>query len=141
MTIVSKSGSSRESFSTGFHPNVSHCRLDAAFTVKYDIAKLAILTGNTYKEIVQTIDFFITDRAGDNDIMLDELHIEESRRLKCNAHIILSVGASLEKVFHQERSMILFKCKFHMVFGLNCLGKTCLPFTYEGISQGKRQDL
>ena len=45
------------------------------------------------------VDFFMTDRAGDNDCMLDELQVEEKKRLKCNAHVVLCVDAAIEKVF------------------------------------------
>ena len=31
--------------------------------------------------------------------MLDELQVEEKKRLKCNAHVVLCVDAAIEKVF------------------------------------------
>ena len=94
ITIVSEN-KSRESFSTGFKINASHSGVEGARTVKYDIAKLAVLTGNTFGSMIQMIDFFMIDRAGDNDSMLDELKVDERKRLKCNVHAVLAVDAAL----------------------------------------------
>ncbi len=40
----------------------------------------------------------MTDRAADTDPTLKLLGIEEERRLKCCAHIILGADAALEKI-------------------------------------------
>ena len=45
-------------------------------------------------------------RAGDKDIMLSELGVEEKRRLKCNAHILLAVDVALDKVFRDTETLI-----------------------------------
>ena len=82
---------SRETFTSGFYENTSHTGIAAAETVKHDIAKMAILTDNTYEEMLGLIDFFMNDRAGDSDAMLNELGIDQKYRLKCNAHILLAV--------------------------------------------------
>ena len=78
--------------------------------MQYDIAKLAVLTGNTYESMIDMIDYFMTDRAPDNDRMLDELNIAETKRLKCNAHIVLAVDAALEKVFRDTEAVIGTSC-------------------------------
>ena len=90
--ITITSGKSRESFSTGFNTNSSHSGEESAKTI-HDIAKLAVLTGNTYESMIDMVDFFMTDRAG--DCMLDKLQVEEKKRLKCNAHMVLCVRESL----------------------------------------------
>ena len=48
----------------------------------------------------------MTDRAGDNDSMLDELKVDERKRLKCNAHVVLAVDAALENTFKDTETLI-----------------------------------
>lgn len=47
----------------------------------------------------------MTDRAGDSDGMLDELSIDDTRRLKCNAHVLLAVDVALDKVFRDVETL------------------------------------
>ena len=91
---------------SGFYENASHGGEFAADTVRHDIAKMAILTGNTYEDMLKFIDFFMTDRAGDATTMLNNLDIEEGRRLKCNAHIMLGVAVSIDKVLKDTETLI-----------------------------------
>ena len=105
ITIVGEDRS-RESFSTGFNLNFSHSGTEATRTVRPDLAKRAVLTGNTSESLLEMIDFLMTDRAADNDVMLDELSVEERKRLKCNAHVILCIGAVLEKTFRDMEYVI-----------------------------------
>lgn len=98
ITIID-SEKKRESFTSGFFENTSHKGKVAAETVQYDIAKMAVLTENTYKDMFSMIDFFMNDRAGDGETMLDALGVEDRKRLKCNAHIILVSDVSIDKVF------------------------------------------
>ena len=105
ITITSED-KSRESFSTGFNINTSHSGVESAKTVQYNIAKLAVLTGNTYESMTNMIDYFLTDRATDNDRMLDGLNIAETKRLKSNAHIVLAVDTALEKVFRYTGHLV-----------------------------------
>ena len=44
-------------------------------------------------------DFFMDDCARDNNTMLDELDISEEKKLNCNAHILLCVISTADKVF------------------------------------------
>ena len=108
--IITSEDKSRESFSTGFNINTSHSGVESAKTVQYDIAKLAVLTGNTYESMIDMVDYFMPVRATDNDRMLDELNIAETKRLKCNAHIVLAVDAALEKVFRDTEAVIGTPC-------------------------------
>ena len=96
----------RETFTSGFYENVSHKGVDSASTVRHDIAKMAILTDNTYDDMLQLMDFFMTDRAGDADTMLDELDIDDEKRLKCNAHVLLAIDNALDKVFKDTETLI-----------------------------------
>ena len=89
----------KESFSTGFHHNASHSGKDSALIVSHDIAKLAILAGADYDEMLNLIDFFMTDRAGDSDTMLAELGVDKEKVLKCNAHILLAIDVAIDKVY------------------------------------------
>ena len=63
-------------------PTRPHSGEESAKTIQYDIAKLAVLTGNTYDSMIDMVDFFMTDRAGDNDCMLDELQVEREETVK-----------------------------------------------------------
>ena len=50
--------------------------------------------------------YFMTDRASDSDVMLNELGIEERRRLKCNAHVLLAVDVAIDKVFRDIETQL-----------------------------------
>ena len=96
----------RETFTSGYYQNISHKGIHAADTIRHDIAKMAVLTENTYEEMIDMFDFFMSDRAGDADTMLDDLDIAEERRLKCNAHILLAVDNAMDKVFKDTETLI-----------------------------------
>ena len=96
----------RETFSSGFYPNASHAGESAAETIKLDIAKMAVLTNNAYKDMFNLIDFFMTDRAGDSNVMLDTLEVDEKKRLKCNAHVLLAIDVALDKIFKDSETQI-----------------------------------
>ena len=77
----------RETFTSGFYPNASHAGQAAAETVSLNIAKMFILTNNTYREMFEMIDYFMTDRAGDSDVMLDALGVnEQGTAMSCLMH-------------------------------------------------------
>ena len=71
----------RQKYTSGFYENASHGGEFAAETIRHDIAKMAVITGNSYEDMLKFIDFFMTDRAGDATTMLDTLNIDEERRL------------------------------------------------------------
>ena len=58
------------------------------------------------KDILEMFDFFMGDRASDNDVMLDTQEISKDARLNCNAHILLCVTATADKVFKDLQSAI-----------------------------------
>ena len=72
----------------------------------HDIAKMAILSGVTYEEMIGYIDFFMNDRSGDGEVMLNELGIDEKKRLKCNAHVVLATDVALDKVFRDIETKV-----------------------------------
>ena len=96
----------RETFTSGFYENASHTGVISADTIRHDLAKMAVLTGNSYDDMLGFIDFFMTDRASDSTTMLDNLGVDESKRLKCNAHIVLSVDVAIDKVFKDTEAVI-----------------------------------
>ena len=89
----------RESFSSGFYQNISHSGKDAAEILSLDIAKMAVVTNNSFDDMKSMIDFFMTDHAGDADVMLDTLEVEPKRRLKCNAHVLLASDNAIDTTF------------------------------------------
>ena len=60
----------KDSYSSGFYPNASHSGKASAETVRHDISKMTILSGNDYEDMKGFIDFFMNDRSGDGNIML-----------------------------------------------------------------------
>ena len=106
-------GMERQTLTTGFTPNISHSGKDQATTLKYSLQTLAILTRGeiddhefNVDDLIELIDFFMSDRSADGNVVLDELDIEESKRLKCSAHVILSIDEALDSVFKNVESCI-----------------------------------
>ena len=56
--------------------------------------------------MMSLIDFFMTDRAGDADVMLDNLDVEPARRLKYNAHILLASDNAIDTKFRDAETVI-----------------------------------
>ena len=63
---------------------------------------MAVLCQVQFEEMFDFINFFMNDRAGDSDTMLDSLGVPEEQRLKCNAHPILCVQNSVDKIFKDK---------------------------------------
>ena len=96
----------RTTFTTGYMPNISHSGEDAAVCVTATLDILSCLGGCTTAEVKSYLHLFHSDRAGDADAMLDCLEVDETRRLKCNAHPILCIENALDKTFaSHERSI------------------------------------
>ena len=96
----------RQSFTTGFLPNISHTGQDSAVAVQSAISQMAVLCNVKFEEMTDFIDFYMNDRAGDSDTMLDELDVSEEKRLKCNAHTILCIQNAVDKVFKDSETEI-----------------------------------
>ena len=106
-------GMDRQTFTTGFTPNISHSGQDQGKTMKYSLQTLAILIREemgdpefNYDDLIEHIDFFMCDRSSDGNIVLDELGIEDDQRLKCSAHVILSIDEALDSVLRDVESSI-----------------------------------
>ena len=98
----------RETLTTGFTPNLSHSGQDQASTVKYKLEQLAVLAGEgtSLQDIIDVLDFWMTDRSADNDIVLDELGIDDQNILKCNGHIVLTVDDAIDHVLRDIESQV-----------------------------------
>ena len=96
----------RKTFSLGFKENVSHKGVDSAETIMTFLGQIGACLNLTDKDILEMFDFFMGDRASDNDVMLNTLDISEDARLNCNAHILLCVTATADKVFKDLESSI-----------------------------------
>ena len=55
VTVVDED-KNRETFTSGFYENASHSGKSSAETVKHDIAKMAVLTNNSYHEMLNLIE-------------------------------------------------------------------------------------
>ena len=96
----------RKTFSSGFKENVNHKAVDSTETIITFLGQIGACIDLTDKDILDMFDFFIVDRASDNDVMLNTLDISEDVRLNCNAHILLCVTATTDKVFEDLESSI-----------------------------------
>ena len=99
---------SRQTFTTSYVENVSHSGQDAAAAHDMKLKVLAVLSDSTLDEIKESIDFWITDRAGDCNIMLQHLGVEEGKKLKCNAHVILGADNATSLKTLSVASNIMF---------------------------------
>jgi hypothetical protein len=91
----------RKTMTTGYLENVSHSGEDAASGYMYKLQTLAFLANTTVEDIKSSVDFWISDRAGDCGKMLECLDIEQDKILKCSAHLILGVDHGMDKIFMQ----------------------------------------
>ena len=101
VTLVKRVGdqSFRQTFSTGYLENISHSGSDSAAGVQSWLTQMSVLTDVPYQDLLELIDFWMNDRAGDSDACLDDLGVETEKRLKCNAHILLCIDQAMDKVF------------------------------------------
>lgn len=104
--VVKKKGEARKSLSLGFLENKSHTGKDSADQIRKMFEMIACLHEISPDDLIQRIDFFMTDRAGDAKKMLEELEIEPTKWLKCNAHIVLCVDNSVNKVLRTTETVI-----------------------------------
>ena len=79
-----------KTFTTGFTPNISHSGKDKTETLKHILNQLVILVGCDLQEFVNLMDYWMSDRSGDGDVVLENLQIDEECIVKCNAHTIFA---------------------------------------------------
>ena len=97
---------SRRTFTTGYVENVSHSGKDVAAAYDMKLKVLAVLSDTTVDEVKESIDFWMTDRAGDCNVMLEQLGVKEQKKLKCNARVILGADNATDKVFRDVEQYI-----------------------------------
>ncbi len=51
------------------------------------------------QDVIDDIDFWLSDRASDTDVLLDHLGVDQHHRIKCCAHIILTIDEALDSEF------------------------------------------
>ncbi|ESO85585.1 hypothetical protein LOTGIDRAFT_155073 [Lottia gigantea] len=96
----------RKSFTTGYIENVSHSGKDGAWAYGMKLQCLATLSNSTVDEIKSHIDFWISDRASDCKVLLENLDIASEKTLKCTAHVVLGVDYAKDKVFRNTEQHI-----------------------------------
>ena len=67
--------------------------------VLVSLKQLAIIGESTVEDILEHINYWMTDGASDNDPAFEELGLEQSKLLKCCAHIILGVDNAADNFF------------------------------------------
>ena len=105
ITIKGKS-EPKKTFTTGYIENLSHSGADGATAYNLKLKCLAILADCTVDDLKSHIDFWMSDRGSDLDVLLEKMGVEEDKRLKCCAHVILSVDNAIDKVFKNTEQMI-----------------------------------
>lgn len=70
---VCGSNQPRETFTTGFSENISHSGVDGARAYETKLKCLAALSNSSVDEMKESIDFWMSDRAGDCGTMFKEL--------------------------------------------------------------------
>ena len=103
---VDGDGKHRRAYTTGFHPNLSHSGEDQTETLKFALEQMAVLAGVGLDEFIEQVDFWMTDRSGDGDIVMENLGVDSQKILKCSAHIILCIDKSIDSVYLQVESSI-----------------------------------
>ena len=96
----------KKSFTIGFMENISHSGEDSAATHEEKLKILANLGDSTLDKIKNEVDFWMSDRAGDNETFRESMAIPESKNLKCCAHITLGVDNACDNVFREAKQRI-----------------------------------
>ena len=91
---------------TGYVENISHSGRDGAAAYEFKLRCLAILANSSVDEIKSSVDFWMSDRAGDCATLLDNLGIQSNQIIKCSAHNILGVDHACDKVFRNIEQKI-----------------------------------
>lgn len=105
ITITDTSGQ-RSFLTTGYTENLSHSGQDGAQAYNFKLNCLALLANCSVDEIKGQIDFWMSDRGSDLNVMFDYLGVDSLKRLKCCAHIILGIDNAIDKVFKNTEQKI-----------------------------------
>ena len=98
--------SKRITLTTGYVENVSHSGADGAKAYEFKLNCLAVLANSTVDELKSQIDFWMTDRAGECETLLQNLGVDKGQMLKCSAHIILGIDHAIDKVYRNVEQKI-----------------------------------
>ena len=98
----------KETFTLGMLENVKHTGKAGAESLRHSFKGLAVLCDSTPQDIQDLFDFYQSDRAGDTTLCLDELGIEDDKRLKCCPHMLLCIDEACDKVFREHEGRIGF---------------------------------
>jgi len=100
---------SSETLSAGLMANASHSGEDSAAAIRKVYQMMAILTGgNSAQELIDITTFFMSDRGGEVNKTHEELNVDSSKWLKCNAHITLAVDEAIDKIFREYEQTLGF---------------------------------
>ena len=70
---------------------------------------MSILTGGVSgQELIDVTTFFMSDRGGEVNKTHEELNVDASKWLKCNAHITLAVDEAIDKTFREYEQTLGF---------------------------------
>ena len=96
----------RQTFTTGFDPNISHTGEHSAFSIDTKFKMLSVLTNQKSEDLKADIDFWMGDRADDVTKAMEILGIESKKVLRCSAHITCGADNAVDKVFKHFESTI-----------------------------------
>ena len=91
---------------TGYIENFSHSGEDGAAAYNHKLKCLSILAGCSVEDLKSQIDFWMSDRGSDLDVLLQHLGVDDEKRLKCCAHIILCIDNAIDKVYKNTEQMV-----------------------------------
>ena len=86
--------------------NKSHSGEDSAEAYEEKLKILAILGDCTVEEMKNNVDFWMSDRAGDNETFQESMGIPASKNLKCCAHVTIGIDNTCDKEFRNAEQRI-----------------------------------
>ena len=96
----------RKVVTLGYTENMSHEGKVAAESYEYKMKCLAVLYNSTVEHIKESIDFWISDRAGDSGTLIENLEISSDKHIRCTAHVIIGADNAADKVFRNTEQRI-----------------------------------
>ena len=108
---------SQKTMTTGYSENISHSGADGAAAYELKLKCLATLAECDIDDIKCSIDFWMTDQAGDCATLLENLGVTKEKILKCSAHIILGADHAADKVFKNTEQKIGVQKLLHVTAG------------------------
>ena len=91
----------------------------------FRIKCLVALADITVDYILESIDFFMTDRAGDNATLQESLDVDCQKIIKCSTHVIFGLDHALDKVFRNMEQKIGIHKLLHLLAGEKAFSSPC----------------